>query len=312
MHENCLNAYNSQCQHGVQQNPNAVSINIFSPAAYGNKSVPSGMAANGAQAQNSCMLYPNNSIYSSVPNPNISPYPVNYNNLINYPNAYPNGQTGYNNAQMPNGYNPSVIPNAGYNNAQMPNGYNPPMNNPAIGYPVPSNPNALNGSKSDMLSDAKGNTINKLNTSNEKSEKNTENTKAENKTSNKDEKHKVIIPLTDEYIKSLENYLNSDNSKIRLTGIKNVIDRFKEDEDRRDNPSPVPLLNKALQDSSPSVRFLALTALQLDYTKGDNITVQILKNMVENSKENYGEDAILASEALLKIATPDAVVKGGN
>ena len=42
-------------------------------------------------------------------------------------------------------------------------------------------------------------------------------------------KESKTVPLTDEYIKSLENYLNSQDSKVRLMGAKDVLERFKED-----------------------------------------------------------------------------------
>ncbi len=296
MHDNSLNTCNSKCQYPVQQNPNAVSINIFSPSAYGNQPALSGMSANQGQTQNVPYLnYPNYPIYSSVPISNSPLYPQNYNNLINYPSAYPNNQAGYNNQTPAGNYN-----------------QNPAMSNPNVYYPASDNQNGLNNQKINLMPNNSGNNVsNELNASKELSEKNTDNTVKGNNDKNSSEKTKKIIPLTDDYIKSLENYLDSNNSKVRLMGIKGVIDRFKEDENRKDNPSLIPLLNKALQDTSPSVRFLALTALQLDYTKGDDITVQILKNLVNNSKENFGEDAILASEALLKIATPEAVAKGG-
>ena len=60
--------------------------------------------------------------------------------------------------------------------------------------------------------------------------------------------------LTDDYIKSLENYMNNENPKIRLIGTKEVLERFKEDENRKDNPSLMALLNKSifLESTNPS------------------------------------------------------------
>lgn len=242
-----------------KQSPNAVNINIYSPTAYSgdnqqyscNPITPNTLA--NPYAYNS---YP---AYSTMPYAQGTPYPQNYNNLINYPQ---------------------------------------PNNSNSLNF-MPDN-NGLN-----KVPTQNGNNLNRNETNIDR-----QNVKEEGK-SKKEEKE--IIPLTDDYIKSLENYLNSNSTKVRMSGIKSVLDRFKEDESRKDNPCLIPLLNKALQDTSPSVRFLALTAIQLGYTKGDDKTVEILNNLVANSKNNFGEDASMASDALLKIATPEAVkVKGGN
>ena len=125
----------------------------------------------------------------------------------------------------------------------------------------------------------------------------------------KDDKPKTITPLTDEYVKSLENYLDNDNSKVRLIGAKELVERLKEDENRKDNKSLIPLLNKTLKDTSPSVRFLGLTALQLGYCTGDDETVKILKEIQAQNKDKFGQDSLLASEILLKMAAPQAEVK---
>ena len=137
--------------------------------------------------------------------------------------------------------------------------------------------------------------------------------KPEEKSNKKEKKEKKITILTDEYIKNLENYLNNDNPKIRLIGAKELLERFKEDEERIDNPSLTALLNKTLQDTSPSVRFLALTSLQLGYSKGNDETVQILKDIQATNKDKFGEDALLASEILLKLSAPQKVeIKNEN
>lgn len=123
----------------------------------------------------------------------------------------------------------------------------------------------------------------------------------------KDKKPKKITVLTDEYIKNLENYLNDGNPKVRLIGAKELLERFKEDETRVDNPSLTALLNKSLRDTSPSVRFLGLTSLQLGYSKGNDETIQILKEIQATNKDKFGEDALLASEILLKLSAPQKV-----
>ena len=113
---------------------------------------------------------------------------------------------------------------------------------------------------------------------------------------------KKIVPLTDEYIMSLENYLNNQNPKIRLMGAKDVLDRFKEDKTRGTDVALTALLNKILQDPTETVRFIGLTTLDLGYAKGDDYTVQLLKQIQQDTTSNYGEDSLLASQILLKMS----------
>lgn len=119
------------------------------------------------------------------------------------------------------------------------------------------------------------------------------------KTEKKDNKPKVI--LTDDYIKTLENYLNSQDKKIRLMGAKDLLDRFKEDESRKDDPALTALLNKTIQDPAETVKFVGLTTLDSGYANGNNETAQILSQM-QASNSSYGEDATLASKILLKMS----------
>ena len=53
---------------------------------------------------------------------------------------------------------------------------------------------------------------------------------AETKKTEEKKENKPKVALTDDYIKTLENYLNSQDKKIRLMGAKELFDRFKEDE----------------------------------------------------------------------------------
>lgn len=133
--------------------------------------------------------------------------------------------------------------------------------------------------------------------------------KTENNKDSKDKEPKTITPLTDDYVKSLENYLNNDNPKIRLIAAKDVMERFKEDENRKDNQSLIPLLNKTLRDPNAAVRFLALTTLQLGYCVGNDETIQILKEIQATNQDKLSEDSILASEILLKLAAPQPIEK---
>ena len=280
MQQNYVNNYPNQPYPAL--NPNAVNINIYSPQAYGQNG-----ACQNTQNTDNCGYY---SMYGTNTMPNLPLYPQNYNTPINY-----------NYAQNPLAANPN-------NSAQYPY---------RIGYPA--NPNyaqaqvdTQNQTPASALSMAPNNNqLNERNSVDKVSEK-TEVSKKE-ETDKKKEKEKTITPLTDDYIKNLENYLNSNNSKIRLIGIKEVMERFKEDENRKDNPSLVALLNKALQDTSASVRFIAMTALQLGYSVGDSTTVQLLTKIANENLDKFGQDALLASEILLKLSAPSKIkVKEGE
>lgn len=122
----------------------------------------------------------------------------------------------------------------------------------------------------------------------------------DNKETTKKEKRK-IVQLTDDYIKTLENYLNSQDKEVRLMGAKEVVARLMEDESRKDDKALNALINKMLQDPAEQVKFLALSMLDSRNVTGDATTVQLLQAM-QQSKSGYGQDAILASNILLKMA----------
>lgn len=134
-----------------------------------------------------------------------------------------------------------------------------------------------------------------------------EQAKTEEKKEEKKEELKEKVPLTDDYIKSLENYLNSQDSKVRLMGIKDVLERFKEDPSRKTDAALTALLNKALQDPTAAVRFLALTTLEAGYAAGNDETVQLLTAIQADGQKEYGEDSLLASQILLKMSAGDKV-----
>lgn len=263
MHSNYFSPY--QMPYMPTSNPNAVNINIIAPQAYGsNNGVTYPMANNG--------FY---SLYGQNMNPTMPMYPQNYNNLALQQNNYPNQFVA---AQYPQAsQQPETL--------KTHQGYIP---NDAMDESVNSKNNL--SSQTDLINNTK--MVEK--TSNE--EKIAEEKPAE------EPKTKKVVPLTDDYIKSLENYMNNENPKIRLIGAKEILERFKEDENRIDNPSLMPLLNKALRDTSPSVRFLALTVLQLGYAAGNDETVAILKEIQAQNTDKIGEDALLASEILLNMA----------
>ena len=113
---------------------------------------------------------------------------------------------------------------------------------------------------------------------------------------------KKIVALTNEYIMSLENYLNNPNSDIRLMAAKEILTRLDEDKSRYDDAALNALLNKMLQDPDQLVRIAALSALNSQLASGNNYTVQILTKIQQNPDSDR-EDVLEASEILLKMTT---------
>ncbi len=129
---------------------------------------------------------------------------------------------------------------------------------------------------------------------------NTTNTTTTNTTDKKTEKRE-IVQLTDDYIRNLENYLNSQDKEVRLMGAKEVVARLEEDHSRKDDKALNALINKMLQDPSTAVRVMALSALDSRIVTGDDFTVGVLQQM-QNSQSGYGQDAMQASNVLLKMS----------
>ena len=84
-------------------------------------------------------------------------------------------------------------------------------------------------------------------------------------------------------------------------GAKEVAARLEEDESRKNDKALTALINKMLQDPYQPVRFLALAALDTRQITGDDFTVKILQNM-QKSDTGYGQDALQASQILLKMS----------
>ena len=110
-----------------------------------------------------------------------------------------------------------------------------------------------------------------------------------------------VIALTNEYIMSLENYLNNPNKEIRLMASKEILTRLDEDKDRYDDAALNALLNKMLQDPNKLVRIAALSALSGGLASGNDYTVQLLKG-IENNPNADKEDVIQAANILLKMS----------
>ena len=123
----------------------------------------------------------------------------------------------------------------------------------------------------------------------------------ENKETNKKTEKRKIVQLTDDYIRNLENYLNSQDKEVRMMGAKEVVARLQEDDSRKNDKALTALINKMLQDPAQQIRIMALSMLESRTVTGDDYTVGVLKNM-QNSKEGYGQDALQATNILLKMS----------
>ena len=124
---------------------------------------------------------------------------------------------------------------------------------------------------------------------------------AEIKEANKNTKEQKVFALTDEYIKSLENYLDNPNDELRLMASKEVLTRLDEDKDRYDDAALNALLNKMLQDPSKLVRLAALSAFASQLASGNDYTVQLLQN-IQSDPNGDKEDALQAADILLKMS----------
>lgn len=116
---------------------------------------------------------------------------------------------------------------------------------------------------------------------------------------NSKQKTKKVVELTDDYIKTLESYLRSSDKFVRHNGIVELINRFKEDSSRYEDPALTALLNLALQDRDAENRVLAMSTISAGNAHGDANTVTLLNNL-QNSDKLFGEEAKCANSALLK------------
>ena len=124
----------------------------------------------------------------------------------------------------------------------------------------------------------------------------------EQKEIKKTSEEKKIVALTDEYIKSLENYLNNPNLDIRLMAAKEILTRLDEDKSRYDDAALNALLNKMVQDPDDIVRIAALSAFDSGLASGNNYTVELLTKIQQNPESNK-DDVLQASEILLKMTS---------
>lgn len=115
-----------------------------------------------------------------------------------------------------------------------------------------------------------------------------------------------VVELTDDYIKTLEGYLNNSNKDIRLMAGKDVVARFSEDKTRKNDPALNALLNKMLQDPYQPVKFLAMSTLDAKLASGDEKTVKLLQGIQQTNSNKIAEkdDPVQASSVLLQMAGP--------
>ena len=191
-----------------------------------------------------------------------------------------------------------------FNPSVTPPGATPPTYNvnapcyPSNYYTNPMGAGAMNGA-GQTGNGGNGSAIG-ANTDSEKNSETNKTSETETKDGKKTEKKKVV-QLTDDYIRNLENYLNSQEKDIRLSAAKEVYSRLEEDTSRKDDKALTALINKMLQDPSEEIRVLAMAALQGRIVTGDDFTVGVLTRM-QNDKAHYGMDAVDASNILLKMS----------
>ena len=124
-------------------------------------------------------------------------------------------------------------------------------------------------------------------------------------TTKKKTETREIVELTDDYIKSVENYLNNQSKEIRMLGAKEVLARCQEDESRKDDPALNALVNKMLQDPYPPIQFIAMGILEGRLASGNAESVAHLQK-IQQRQTAQGEDSLKASNTLLKMAATTA------
>ena len=125
---------------------------------------------------------------------------------------------------------------------------------------------------------------------------------AEQKELEKNGKQTKVVALTNEYIMSLENYLNNPNTEIRLMAAKEILTRLDEDKNRFDDAALNALLNKMLQDPEKLVRIAALSAFSSQLASGNDYTVKLLTK-IQNNPNADKEDVLQAADSLLKMSS---------
>lgn len=266
-----------------QPNYSGVTIQITNPA----------VNVNGDGRNVPCINSGNYGVYQNgLPNPQNNNYITQPVTNTGYPNAYP-AQYYLNN----------------YNYPVNTDGTNPAEQNKTNNTAINQNPQentALetedNGTPNSYKMYAKQN-IQKDNdmTKSENIKEDLAQREAEIAEEKKNTKETKIVALTDEYIKSLENYLNNPNDEIRLMASKEILTRLDEDKERYDDAALNALLNKMMQDPNKLVRIAALSAFSSQLASGNDYTVKLLHNIQSNPNSDK-EDVLQAADILLKMS----------
>ena len=236
-------------------------------------------------------------LYSYKVGESMQNYNVGYNTTI--PSMNPAQQVSGQTTAIPNTngvniiiYNPSVNPNgANFNNT-----YNTMPNNsgqPGQAYPQNyyiNNMGTAAGAQPIAANSLQGST---------------------NKTEGKEKPKKEIVQLTDEYIKTLENYLRNPNPDVKLMGAKELMKRFREDDSRKNDAALTSLLNLTLQSKYSPVRMIGMGIISNGWASGDILTQQLLA-AIQQTNGAYGLDALDAAEAALKSAGKTIKVPDNN
>lgn len=136
-------------------------------------------------------------------------------------------------------------------------------------------------------------------------------TKINEQKDDKDLPKKDIVLLTDDYIRTLENYIRNDNPDIKLMGAKELMKRFREDDSRKNDPALTSLLNLTLQSKYSPVKMVGMGIIQGGWAQGDELTQHLLAQ-IQQSNSGYGLDALDAANAALKTAGKTIKVVDNN
>ena len=169
-----------------------------------------------------------------------------------------------------------------------------------------NNPDAMSaGNKENEGADNSTSSTEETNKTSEKSTNTeTEKTETQEKTDKSEDSKtgkRKVVRLDNNYIKTLENYLNSQDTAVREMAANDIVARLTEDSSRKENPALQALVNKMLQDPAEKVRAIALSLVESETIEGDELTVKLLKQM-QTKNDNNGMDSLQATNALLKMA----------
>jgi len=120
-------------------------------------------------------------------------------------------------------------------------------------------------------------------------------------------KQKRITVINDEYIKTLEQWLNSQDLSERKIAAKHILARLQEDKRRYDNPALNALVTKMLQDPNQDIRSIALLTLNTKLARGNEYTQGILRNLTE-STACFGLEGKQAREALMNMSESSKLI----